>query len=190
MEAPTPSESTMPISEPKDVEMSEKASEVDGKPIWMIVMGMAGSGKTTFVRKLCSYLAEKELKSYNINLDPAVIKTPFPAHIDIRDSVKYKQVMKKYQLGPNGAIITSLNLFATQFDQVITLIEKKQDQFKYVVIDTPGQIEVFSMSASGQVITESLAWTFPTVIVYVIDTVRAENPNTFMSNMLYALSIM
>jgi GTPase SAR1 family protein len=98
--------------------------------------------------------------------------------------------MKKYQLGPNGAILTSLNLFATQFDQVINLIEQKQAEFKHIVIDTPGQIEAFSMSASGQVITESLACTFPTVIVYVIDTVRAENPNTFMSNMLYALSIM
>ena len=190
MEAPEHNKSSVLAQEHKDVDMTDKTNEVDGKPVCMIVMGMAGSGKTTFVRKLCSYLAEKELKSYNINLDPAVIKTPFPAHIDIRDSVKYKQVMKKYQLGPNGSIITSLNLFATQFDQVITLVEKKQDQFKYVVIDTPGQIEVFSMSASGQVITESLACTFPTVIIYVIDTVRAENPNTFMSNMLYALSIM
>lgn len=30
----------------------------------------------------------------------------------------------------------------------------------------------------------------PTVIIYVIDTKRCENPNTFMSNILYALSIM
>jgi hypothetical protein len=26
--------------------------------------------------------------------------------------------MKQYQLGPNGGIVTSLNLFATKFDQV------------------------------------------------------------------------
>ncbi|CAI2374862.1 unnamed protein product [Moneuplotes crassus] len=173
-----------------DAEMTVSASQSEDKPTCIIVMGMAGSGKTTFVKRLCSYLSEKENKSYNINLDPAVIQSPFPAHIDIRDSVKYKQVMKKYQLGPNGAILTSLNLFATQFDQVIGLIEKKQGDFKHIVIDTPGQIEAFSMSASGQVITESLACSFPTVIVYVIDTVRAENPNTFLSNMLYALSIM
>ena len=152
---------------------------------------MAGSGKTTFVKRLCSYLIETtQKKSYNINLDPAVIQTPFAANIDIRDSVKYKEIMKKYELGPNGAIVTSLNLFATQFDQVIEIVEKKKDKFDYIVIDTPGQIEVFSMSASGQVITESLACSFPTVIVYVVDTVRVENPNTFMSNMLYALSIM
>ena len=32
--------------------------------------------------------------------------------------VNYKNVMKQYGLGPNGGILTSLNLFATKFDQV------------------------------------------------------------------------
>ncbi len=31
--------------------------------------------------------------------------------------VNYKNVMKQYSLGPNGGILTSLNLFATRFDQ-------------------------------------------------------------------------
>lgn len=59
-----------------------------------------------------------------------------------------------------------------------------------MLIDTPGQIEAFSQSASGQIITESLGCSFPTVSLYVADTVRCENPNTFMSNMLYSLSIL
>lgn len=58
------------------------------------------------------------------------------------------------------------------------------------MIDTPGQIEAFSQSASGQIITESLGCTFPTMSLYIADTVRCENPNTFMSNMLYSLSIL
>lgn len=33
--------------------------------------------------------------------------------------VNYKNVMKEYGLGPNGGILTSLNLFTTKFDQVI-----------------------------------------------------------------------
>jgi hypothetical protein len=59
-----------------------------------------------------------------------------------------------------------------------------------VIIDTPGQIEAFSQSASGQIITDSLACTFPTINLYIADTVRCENPNTFTSNMLYSLSIL
>lgn len=66
-------------------------------------------------------------KTYNMNLDPAVLEVQYPCNIDIRDSVKYKKVMKSYSLGPNGAILTCLNLFAAQFDQVVNLIEKKQD---------------------------------------------------------------
>ena len=34
------------------------------------------------------------------------------------------------------------------------------------------------------------ASTFPTVVVYVMDTPRSANPVTFMSNMLYACSIL
>lgn len=58
------------------------------------------------------------------------------------------------------------------------------------IIDTPGQIEVFTWSASGQIITEALATRFPTIIIYVMDTVRSSSPVTFMSNMLYACSIL
>ncbi|XP_075451339.1 GPN-loop GTPase 1 isoform X2 [Ascaphus truei] len=109
---------------------------------------------------------------------------------DIRDTVNYKEVMKQYGLGPNGGIVTSLNLFATRFDQVMSFIEKRQKNCQYVLIDTPGQIEVFTWSASGTIITESLASSLPSVVVYVMDTSRSTNPVTFMSNMLYACSIM
>lgn len=73
---------------------------------------------------------------------------------------------------------------------MVKLIEAKQDTIDYVIIDTPGQIEAFSQSASGQIITQSLACSFPTSNLYIADTVRCQNPNSFMSNMLYALSIL
>ena len=148
--------------------------------------------------------------------------------------------MTQHNLGPNGAIMTSLNLFVTKFDQVVSILErrafgeeeeedgnngdggdggeadgvgndrtkgeeddendeddgdeaaqkKKEKILDYVLVDTPGQIEAFSWSASGTIISESLASTFPTVLAYVIDTPRcAGSPHTFMSNMLYACSM-
>ena len=72
-------------------------------------------------------MKERGKSTYNLNLDPAVMEVNFPCNIDIRDSVKYKNVMKSYNLGPNGAILTCLNLFAAQFDQVVKLIESKKD---------------------------------------------------------------
>lgn len=134
----------------------------------------------------------KDKPPYVINLDPAVMNIPYGANIDIRDSIKYKKVMEEYGLGPNGAIMTSLNLFATKIDQVVNLLEKRSEtkQFEHCIIDTPGQIECFIWSASGSIISEALASTFPTMIAYIVDTPRNSSPATFMSNMLYACSIL
>lgn len=167
-----------------------KTSAGKKKSTCLIVLGMAGSGKTTFVQKLAEKLYEDDTPAYLINLDPACQDMPYPANIDIRDTINYKRVMKEYELGPNGAIITSLNLFTTKFDQLVTLIEQKSHLHKYFVLDTPGQIEVFNWSASGMIITETLASQMPTAIVFVMDTVRNMTPATFMSNMLYACSIL
>lgn len=167
-----------------------KTNTVDCKSTCLIVLGMAGSGKTTFVQKLSEHLYENDTPGYLINLDPACHDMPYPANVDIRDTINYKKVMKEYELGPNGAIITSLNLFTTKFNQVITLIEQRTNEHKHFIFDTPGQIEVFNWSASGMIITETLASQMPTAVVYVIDTVRNVNPATFMSNMLYACSIL
>ncbi|KPV78653.1 uncharacterized protein RHOBADRAFT_33384 [Rhodotorula graminis WP1] len=156
----------------------------------MIVIGMAGSGKTTFMQRVNSYLHERNQPPYVLNLDPAVMHLPFDANIDIRDTVDYPEVMKQYNLGPNGGIMTALNLFTTKFDQVLSHVEKRANDVDYVLLDTPGQIEIFTWSASGSIITDALASALPTVVVYIIDTPRTTAPATFMSNMLYACSIL
>lgn len=194
-------------------------------PTVVVVIGMAGSGKTTLMHRINLSMIEKNLRGYYVNLDPAVLDVPFGVNIDIRDTVNYKEVMSQYSLGPNGGILTSLNLFSTRFDQVIQILEKRSgivnQYFKsdeqnkeqttipegneeegeeeeeeeevgldYIFIDTPGQIETFTWSAGGQIILELLASSFPTVIMYVTDTPRCNNPTTFMSNMLYASSVL
>ncbi|KAI1351559.1 hypothetical protein F5Y01DRAFT_122580 [Xylaria sp. FL0043] len=178
---------------------SSAAAAAARKPVAIVCVGMAGSGKTTFMQRINAHLHAQREPPYVINLDPAVLNVPFESNIDIRDSVNYKEVMKQYNLGPNGGILTSLNLFATKVDQILGLLEKraapdpeKPDKklIKNILVDTPGQIEVFVWSASGQILLESLASSFPTVIAYVIDTPRTASTSTFMSNMLYACSIL
>lgn len=77
------------------------------------------------MRRINSYLHGKKEPPYVINLDPAVLNVPFESNIDIRDSVNYEEVMKQYNLGPNGGILTSLNLFATKVDQIVNLLDKR-----------------------------------------------------------------
>ena len=169
---------------------SESSGAGSRRPIACIVLGMAGSGKTTLMHRLNTHLHEAGTPYYLVNLDPAVADTPFGANIDIRDTVNYREVMKQYQLGPNGGILTSLNLFATRFDEVLKLVAARAQESRYVLFDTPGQIEIFTWSASGAIITEALASAMPTVVVYVVDTPRSAHAVTFMSNMLYACSIL
>lgn len=175
------------------------------QPVAIVCVGMAGSGKTTFMQRINAYLHSHKQPPYVVNLDPAVRSVPFESNIDIRDSVNYKEVMKQYNLGPNGGILTSLNLFATKIDQIVALLEKRtappppsaapgaaapQKRIQNILVDTPGQIEVFVWSASGDILLGSLASSFPTVIAYIIDTPRTASTSTFMSNMLYACSIL
>ncbi|XP_034236623.1 GPN-loop GTPase 1 isoform X2 [Thrips palmi] len=179
--------SKMDVQEPSASSSSETSKT---QPINLIILGMAGSGKTSLVKRMQTFLHFKQTAPYVVNLDPACAEVPYITNIDIRDTVKYKEVMKQYGLGPNGGIVTSLNLFSTKFDQVLKLLHAASSTHKYAILDTPGQIEVFTWSASGTIITEALASSFPTVVVYVMDTVRSVSPVTFMSNMLYACSIL
>jgi GTPase SAR1 family protein len=173
-----------------DTGMPDLPSMTRDGPMVVLVIGMAGAGKSTLMHRINLHVNETKKRSYFINLDPAVNSVPYAANIDIRDTVNYKEVMAQYGLGPNGGILTSLNLFSTRFDQVIHLLEKRADDLDYIFIDTPGQIEVFTWSAGGQIISEILGATFPTCILYVVDTPRCTSPTTFMSNMLYASSIL
>ena len=78
-----------------------------------------------------------------VMLDPVIV---YQCHsssctctpVDIRDSVNYKEVMKQYKLGPNGGIVTSLNLFATRFDQVMGFVEKRSSEHKLVSLCAVG----------------------------------------------------
>ncbi|CAH9109420.1 unnamed protein product [Cuscuta epithymum] len=64
------------------LQIEGNSSKFNRKPVIIIVVGMAGSGKTTFLHRLVCHL------------DPAVMTLPFGANIDIRDTVRYKEVMK------------------------------------------------------------------------------------------------
>jgi nucleoside-triphosphatase THEP1 len=126
-------------------------------PVVVLVIGMAGSGKTTLMQRINIYMEEQRIRSYYINLDPAVKSVPFGANIDIRDTINYKEVMSQYGLGPNGGILTSLNLFSTRFDQVMGILEQRADDLDFVFIDTPGQIEVIIVLFQSNVVLISFS---------------------------------
>lgn len=79
-----PDEATPSTSSSSSKDESPKDStkyEVNSRPICLIVLGMAGSGKTSFVKRLTQLGNLQDLKPYVINLDPAVQEVPYHANI-------------------------------------------------------------------------------------------------------------
>lgn len=162
-----------------------------------LVLGMAGTGKTTLCHRLYNTITSFNFKQdtitglnqniFSVNLDPAVLNPKMPLNEDIRDFFDVESVMKEYDLGPNGAVNTALNLFLLKVD---SLFEKMKNH-SFVIIDTPGQIETFVWSSSGLVLIEALKALENTEvhILYLIDTTFSENQEVFIANMLYAASI-
>ena len=66
------------------------------------------------------------------------------------------------------------------------ILSQHEDQSNLFVIDIPGQIEVFTWSSSSLILTETIATLMPVKIVYIVDSVRCNNPNVFLSNILFA----
>lgn len=51
------------------------------KATCVVVLGMAGSGKTAVVQRLTAHLFQEKRRPYVLNLDPAVHHVPYPANV-------------------------------------------------------------------------------------------------------------
>lgn len=74
---------------------SNQTKGISKTPVCLLVLGMAGSGKTEFVKRLSSYQYQ-QLKPYTINLDPACKETPYHAHIG-NNKLKKKNIFSKFR---------------------------------------------------------------------------------------------
>jgi len=114
---------------------------------YIFILGTAGSGKTTLVKAFADYLEDNDMDVAIINIDPAVESLPYVPDVDIREHVDSHEVMRRFGLGPNSALITSIDLALTKAKE----IKDEMDQIRanYVLVDTPGQIELFAFRETG-----------------------------------------
>lgn len=69
-------------------------------PVCIIVLGMAGSGKTSFVQRITSHLYARKQKPYVINLDPACREVPYPANIGKQNDYNFEVMCVTSAGGP------------------------------------------------------------------------------------------
>lgn len=153
---------------------------------FIVIVGPAGSGKTQLTSTFASWLRSHELDVAIVNLDPAVDYIPYSPDIDVRDYVTTQEVMKKYNLGPNGALLVSIDLLVNY----VKHIRREIDNLKpnYVLIDTPGQLEVFAYRKSGYIILQGIIGDNKAISVFLIDSYFASQPSSLASMLLLALS--
>ena len=78
----------------------------------VFIVGTAGSGKSRLTEAFGNWLKMSKQDVATVNLDPGVDSLPYSPDIDVRDYVNISELMEKYQLGPNGALIMAADLVA------------------------------------------------------------------------------
>lgn len=148
--------------------------------------GTAGAGKSLLSSKLYEYYTKNGVFASILNLDPGVDNLPYTCDIDVRDYVDYTSIMQQYELGPNGAMIIATDLIASKIDEIQN--EINQTNPDYLIIDAPGQIELFAYRSSGSFIVENISSDEKTNI-FLFDGALITKPVNFVSIALLATSI-
>lgn len=150
-------------------------------------LGPAGSGKSHATAALYDWMNRVELDVITVNLDPAVVRLPYAPSIDIRDYVSYEDIVDRFELGPNGAIIAAMDQVALNIDDVTE--ELKNYGADYVLVDLPGQMEAFAFRGSGPLIISALAHGNIAAGAFLIDPILCNTASSFISILLFGVSI-
>jgi len=153
--------------------------------IFVYFIGTAGSGKSTLTNTYKEWLRLRGLDSITVNLDPGAENLPYEPDVDIRDWISLKEVMKTYGLGPNGAQIACADMLALN----TTDVKESIDSFKtdYILIDTPGQLELFVFREAGKYIVKFLNPN-RSIIAYLVDHGLAKSASGFISQLLLSIN--
>ena len=152
----------------------------------IFISGTAGAGKSLLTSKLHEYYTKNGAFAAILNLDPGVESTPYTCDIDVRDYVDIVSIMQQYDLGPNGALIMANDLIASKIDDIKSEVDRVNPD--YLIVDTPGQIELFAYRSSGPFLVENISSEEKTNI-FLFDGALITSPVNFVSIALLATSI-
>lgn len=152
----------------------------------IFIAGTAGSGKSLLTSKIHEYYTRNGAFAAVLNLDPGVEELPYTCDIDVRDHVDIVSIMKQYELGPNGALIMANDLIAAKIDDIRSQVEKTNPD--YLIVDTPGQIELFAYRSSGPFVMQNLTQE-EKMCIFLFDGALVNTPVNFVSIALLATSV-
>lgn len=166
-----------------------------GRCAIQIVMGPAGSGKSTYCTTLQEHAAAlsgaRRRTIHVANLDPAADASYYSASLDVKDLISVEEVMEELGLGPNGALLYSMEFLLENLDWLHDGLEQFGDE-DYVILDCPGQVELYTHVPVMRRITERLKqWGYEQVAsVFCVDAAFLTDTSKFLSGSLLSLTAM
>ena len=153
--------------------------------IFVYFIGTAGSGKSTLTYNFKRWMELRSLDAVTVNLDPGAENLPYEPDVDIRDWISLEEIMETYGLGPNGAQIACADMVALNTDD----LKKSIEAFKtdYVLMDTPGQLELFVFREAGKYLVKFLN-PERSIVAYLLDYALAKTASGLVSQLLLSLS--
>ena len=151
------------------------------RSVYIYFIGTAGSGKSSLTYAFGEWLKREQADIMRINLDPGAETLPYMPDVDIREWINLYDVMEEFNLGPNGAQIACADRIALKAPDVKTRIEEMEAD--YILVDTPGQIELFAFRNSSGVIIDEFDKD-ASMMVFLQDPFLSLTPSGYISQQL------
>jgi GTPase SAR1 family protein len=152
----------------------------------IFITGTAGSGKSLLTSRLLQWYRDTGAYPVTLNLDPGVVTLPYEPDIDVRNYIDIGTLMESYGLGPNGALVMASDMIATKMDELQQEVDEANPD--YLLVDTPGQIELFAFRASGQYFVSNLQADNKSTL-FAFDGTLVSSPINFVSISLLSSSV-
>lgn len=148
--------------------------------------GTAGAGKTTAVKAFARWLKTNGYDATVVNLDPGNESTDFEPDVDVREWVRLPELMEEYDLGPNGAQVAASDMIALKIFEIKQALSEFHSD--YILVDTPGQIELFSFRESSKAIVEALSGD-RSALLFLFDPALARQPSGFIALLMLSATV-
>ena len=151
-----------------------------------IVIGPAGSGKSTYCAEMQYYAAGTKRPIDVVNLDPAAEVLLYEPLVDIRSLVHVDSVMELVEIGPNGALVACMEYLMDNIDWFKEQLGHGDDD--HVIFDCPGQLELYThMDVVRDLIRVLQSMDFRVCTVFTMDSMFTMDNSLFISGSLTSL---
>jgi len=154
-----------------------------------LVIGSPGAGKTTYCEAMSRFLKAIGRDVAIVNIDPANEQMPYKADVDIAELIRLEEVMDQLNLGPNGGLVYCMEFLEKNIEWLLTKLNSVKK--KYLLIDCPGQVELYTHNDSVRNILTCLEqYGARLCAVNLVDSHYCSDPSKYVAVCLTSLNTM